>query len=99
MTFPPGNSLHGLRNVIDNLGAATRPLSGEELQIALGERPSPQMAPSVQRGNRERARFALDALPREILADFLAEYLARRLGRAPAGNILTDAIRTVEAMK
>lgn len=85
--FPHGNSLRGLREVIDAMnGAATRPLNDEELAIALSG--DPQVGPMVQRRNLENLRFALRNVPRDVIPVILAEELAGRFGKARA---LADA--------
>jgi hypothetical protein len=69
-----------------------RPLTQAELAAALG----PQASPMVQRANLTLLRAALRNVPRELLADALADMLADHYGKARAAITLRDATRIVE---
>ena len=92
-TFPDGSHLARLGDMI-----ATRKLTPDELAtIGMGEAPRDvQSSPFVHRGNLQRARFALDAIPREIMAEFLADYLITRFDKVRASFIGRDIARKAE---
>ena len=93
LTFPPGSHLDRLGDMI-----ATRKLTADELAtIGMGEAPRDvQGSPFVHRGNLQRARFALDAISKEHMADFLADYLAGRFDRVRSSFIGRDIARKAE---
>ncbi len=85
-------AMNRLRGVIGNLRAAvppeTRALTPEEVDACMGELPLlPGNGAIVQAADRRRARFALDKVRPEDLAEFLADYLRGRLD--PMRAVLT----------
>ena len=93
MTFPPGNSLRPFADSLRNLRAAITP-------VGMGEVPRDvQDSPFVARSNLMNLRNAINNIPREILAEALADILAARFGKARASLVLRDALEIVEAVK
>lgn len=90
MTFQSGNSLHPLADAIANLGAA----------IGMGEVPrNVQNSPFIARRNLTNLRDAINNVPREILAEALADILVARFGKARASLLLRDAVKITETVK
>ena len=95
-TFPPGSHLDRLGDMI----AKTRKLSDAELAEALAFAPrSVQDSPIIARGNLQTARFALDKLQREDMAEFLADYFTGRFDRVRSSFIGRDIARISETGK
>mgnify|MGYP005614190621 FL=1 len=79
----------------------TRRLSDDELaSIGMGEPPRDvQGSPFIRKRNLMNLRAALASVPREVLAEALAEMLTQRFDRVRASMIGRDVARIAEGGK
>ena len=101
MTFPPGDSLRGLSDIIADMRGhtGTHELTEAELQVAMYEAPSVQGSPWVQRQNRDVLLDALNLFEHEDMADTLAAYFLTRFGKVRTSLIGRDIARIAEEKK